>query len=452
MIEAMIRICALAEAGDLLARTAEMSAAVEASVEAIVRDVALRGDVAVEEYTRTFDGRAPRAGLAAVGVPAVGGPAGAHADGLPTYEVPRADWAAQAARVASATPAVAEAMRLAAARIERFHALQATPHTPSVTRLDAEGITLALHTVPLARVGLYVPGGTARYPSSVLMTAIPARLAGVRDIIMVTPGASPETLFAAELAGVTRVFELGGAQAVAALAYGTASVPRVDKIVGPGNAWVAAAKRRVFGLVDIDSVAGPTEVLIVADADAAPAWVAADMLAQAEHDALAQAIAVVPTRAFAEQVAAALATQLGALPRKDIAAASLRDRGALVVAPSVDDAIAFANAYAAEHLSLHLEPVAARAAAARITNAGAVFVGAHACESAGDYLAGSNHVLPTGGSARFASGLGVVDFQKRMTHVEYTAHAAARDAAAIHALAEVEGLHAHGRAALLRAK
>lgn len=405
-----------------------MSAEVESQVDTILRDVAARGDAAVQAYTEQFDRRSPQNG---------------------SYEVPRATWAAQADAVA---PEVKAAIALAAQRIERFHALSAAPHVPGSATLAADGISLALHTVPLARVGLYVPGGTARYPSSVLMTAIPARLAGVADIIMVTPGASPETLFAAQLAGVTRIFEIGGAQAVGALAYGTATIPRVDKIVGPGNAWVAAAKRRVFGVVDIDSVAGPTEVLILADATAHPAWIAADMLAQAEHDTQAQAIAVVPTRALADAIAAELAAQLATLPRRDIAAASLANKGAVVIAPQLDDAVAFANSYAAEHLSLHLDMAHARAIAARITNAGAIFIGQHACESAGDYLAGSNHVLPTGGSARFASPLGVYDFQKRVTHIEYTAEAAARDAAPINEFAQIEGLHAHGRAALLRRK
>jgi histidinol dehydrogenase len=313
-------------------------------------------------------------------------------------------------------------------------------------------VRLGLRITPLARVGLYVPGGTARYPSSVLMTAIPAKVAGVGEVVMVTPGPSAETLLAARLAGVDRVFELGGAQAVGALAYGTATVPRVDKIVGPGNQWVAVAKRQVYGEVDIDSVAGPSEVLIIADADAPPAWIAADLLAQAEHDVEARAVLVTTSAALAAAVDVELERQLATLPRAAIARAAISAHGAAVIVASIDDALAFADRYAPEHLELQLPLPAARAAAARLRNAGAIFVGKWASEAAGDYLAGANHVLPTGGAARYASPLGVYDYVKRTSIIEYDEHAAHAHAADIAALAACEGLDAHGRSALIRSK
>jgi histidinol dehydrogenase len=255
-------------------------------------------------------------------------------------------------------------------------------------------------------------------------------------------------MLAARLAGVDRVFELGGAQAVAALAYGTATVPRVDKIVGPGNAWVASAKRQVYGEVDIDSIAGPSEVLVVADADAPPAWIAADLLAQAEHDKEARAVLVTTSRALAEAVGGELVRQLADLPRREISEHAVRTHGAAIVIASIDDAIAYANRFAPEHLELQVAD--ARAVAARCTTAGAIFIGKYSSEAAGDYLAGANHVLPTGGAARYASPLGVHDFVKRTSLVEYAAGAAAAHADAIAALAACEGLDAHGRSALMR--
>jgi histidinol dehydrogenase len=293
-----------------------------------------------------------------------------------------------------------------------------------------------------------VPGGTARYPSSVLMTAIPAKVAGVHEVVMVTPGASPEAMLAARLAGVDRVFELGGAQAIGALAYGTRSVPRVDKIVGPGNAWVASAKRQVYGEVDIDSIAGPSEVLIVADDGARAAWIAADLLAQAEHDREARAILVTTSTQLAAAVAAEVEAQLATLPRKAIAEHALAHHGAAVIVDSLDAAVEFANRYAPEHLELDVAD--ARAVAARCTTAGAIFVGQWSSEAAGDYVAGANHVLPTGGAARYASPLGVHDFRKRTSVVEYTREAAIAHADDIAALAACEGLDAHGRSALRR--
>jgi histidinol dehydrogenase len=402
-------------------RGAALASAVDDQVRAIVLDVQARGDVAVAEYTERFDGRSPTGG---------------------TYELSRASWDAAIAKVA---PAVRAALDVATVRIRAFHEHQAEPDL----LVERDGVRLELRVTPLARVGLYVPGGTARYPSSVLMTAIPARVAGVGEIIMVTPGASPETLLAARLAGVDRVFELGGAQAVAALAFGTATVPRVDKIVGPGNQWVAAAKRLVFGEVDIDSIAGPSEILIIADDSADPAWLAADLLAQAEHDVEARAILVTPSRALAAAVEAQLALQLADLPRAAIAGPALRDHGAAVIVRDLDEAVAFANRYAPEHLEVQTD--SPRLIAARLTTAGAIFVGPYASEAAGDYVAGANHVLPTSGAARYASPLGVHDFRKRTSIVEYDARAAAAHAGVIAALAEVEGLAAHGRSALRRA-
>jgi histidinol dehydrogenase len=280
------------------------------------------------------------------------------------------------------------------------------------------------------------------------MTATPAKVAGVRELIVVTPGASPEAMLAARIAGVDRVFELGGAQAVGALAYGTATVPRVDKIVGPGNAWVASAKRQVYGEVDIDSIAGPSEVLIIADAAADPAWVAADLIAQAEHDREARAVLVTTSAELAVAVDVELARQLADLPRKDIAEAAIQTHGAAVIVDSIDAAVAFANAFAPEHLELQVAN--AREVAARCTTSGAIFVGAYSSEAAGDYVAGANHVLPTGGAARYASPLGVHDFIKRTSLIEYTADAAARHAQPIAALAACEGLDGHGRSALRR--
>ena len=409
-------------AAPLLDRSTRMGGDIDAQVAQILADVRARRDDAVAEYTRRFDKREP------------------HAD-TGTYELSHGAWSSAADRVAAP---VRLALELAAQRIRGFHERVIDPGV----HVELDGVQLELRVTPLARVGLYVPGGTARYPSSVLMTAIPAKVAGVREIVMVTPGASPETLLAAKLAGVDRVFELGGAQAIGALAYGTASVPRVDKIVGPGNAWVASAKRQVYGEVDIDSIAGPSEVLIIADADANPAWVAADLIAQAEHDREARPILVTTSRTLASAVDAELAKQLADLPRREIAEAALRTYGAAVIVASIDAAIAFANAYAPEHLELQIAN--AREAAARCTTAGAIFVGAYSSEAAGDYLAGANHVLPTGGAARYASPLGVHDFHKQTSIIEYDAAAAHAHADAIATLATCEGLEGHGRSALMR--
>lgn len=401
-------------------RSTTFAPEVEAAVAAIVAHVRTDGDRAVRRYTEEHDRRSP-------------GPDG-------SYEIGKDERRARA----EVTPEVRRALELAAERIRWFHQHQHEDEL-DVTR---DGIRIGLRVAPLARVGLYVPGGTARYPSSVLMTAIPAKVAGVGEVVMVTPGASAETLAAAEIAGVDRVFEIGGAQAVAALAYGTETVPRVDKIVGPGNQWVAAAKRLVFGQVDIDSIAGPSEVLIIADGDADPAWVAADLLAQAEHDREARAILVTTSPALPGKVEAALNEQLATLPRAAIARHALEHRGAAVLVESLDEAVAVANRYAPEHLQLDVADP--HALLPRLRTAGAIFVGKWSAEAMGDYVAGANHVLPTGGAARYASPLGVYDFVRRTSIVEYDRKAAHDDAAVIATLAAVEGLDGHGRAALIR--
>jgi histidinol dehydrogenase len=405
------------EALALLDRSTRFDDGVDDAVAAILHAVRTRGDEAVAEYTRQLDQREP------------------------PYEVSRARWDELAARVDAR---VRHALELAAARIRAFHERQVEADVD----VTLDGVRLELRVTPLRRVGLYVPGGTARYPSSVLMTAIPAKVAGVSEVIMVTPGVSPEAMLAARLAGVDRVFELGGAQAVGALAYGTETVPRVDKIVGPGNAWVASAKRQVYGEVDIDSIAGPSEVLIVADGDAPAAWIAADLLAQAEHDREARAILVTTSPALAAAVAEEVAAQLATLPRRAIAEHAISHHGAAVIVDSIDEAVAFANQYAPEHLELDVAD--ARRVAARCTTAGAIFIGRWSSEAAGDYVAGANHVLPTGGAARYASPLGVHDFHKRTSLIEYSREAALAHADEIAVLAACEGLDAHGRSALRR--
>jgi histidinol dehydrogenase len=409
-------------AAALLDRSTRMAGGIDDQVAAILADVRARRDAAVTEYTRAFDGREPEGG---------------------SYELSADRWDARAREVAAN---VREALELAVRRIRAFHERQVEPDVDMML----DGVRLELRVTPLRSVGLYVPGGTARYPSSVLMTAIPAKVAGVPEIVMVTPGASSEALLAARLAGVDRVFELGGAQAIGALAFGTATVPRVDKIVGPGNAWVASAKRQVYGEVDIDSIAGPSEVLVIADDGANATWVAADLIAQAEHDKEARAVLVTTSARLAAAVDAELMRQLADLPRRGIAQHALDVNGATVLVDSIDAAIDYANAFAPEHLELQVAD--ARAIAARCTTSGAIFVGAYSSEAAGDYIAGGNHVLPTGGAARYASPLGVHDFRKRTSIIEYDAAAAAAHAGPIATLAACEGLDGHGRSAVLRGK
>jgi histidinol dehydrogenase len=404
----------------LCARSAETPVEIEAAARTIIADVRQRGDAAVRELTARFEKRE-----------------------LATFELPRTEWSGLAAGVA---PAVRTAIQRAAGRVRGFHERERYASFEIVEG----GLRVGSRVAPLGRVGLYVPGGTARYPSTVVMTAVPAKVAGVGEIVMTTPGPSPETLAAALESGVDRVFVMGGAQAVAALAYGTETVPRVDKIVGPGNAYVAAAKRLVFGDVGIDSIAGPTELVVAADDSVDASWVAADLLAQAEHDKLAVPILIAVGSDVARRVAAEVERQVKLLPRREIAEVALREQGAIFVVSGADDVVRLMNALAPEHAELAMRD--ARAVGERITTAGALFLGAHTPESVGDYMAGPSHVLPTGGSARFFSPLGVADFVKRTSIIEYDAAGLDAQGADIEALAEVEGLHAHGRAVSVRTR
>jgi histidinol dehydrogenase len=397
------------------------------TVDAILADVRARGDAALLELTARLDGF--------------------HASSVEALRIRPEEFAAAPEALA---PAVAAGLAYAAERIERYHAAAA----PKSWRLtDEHGSVLGQEVRPLDRVGVYVPGGRAAYPSTVLMAAVPARVAGVREVVLVTPPAAdgrvpPAVLAAARLAGVTEGWRLGGAQAVGALAYGTASVRRVDKIVGPGNVYVALAKARVFGEVGIDMLAGPSEVVIVADSSADPGWIAADLLAQAEHDPMARALLITDAPALVARVAAELGRQLPTLPRREIAAQALSANGALVLVADLDGAVELANRLAPEHLELMVAVPAAWLP--RVRHAGAVFLGAHTPEVVGDYVAGPNHVLPTGGTARFASPLGADDFVKRSSVIEYSPSGLAAALPHLDALAGVEGLQAHGRAARAR--
>ena len=412
----------------LLAFDDSTDAAIEAAVSGILTDVRKRGDAAVLEYTRRFD----------------------HLDAasMAALELPAAVLAESHAMIPAAQR---EVLHTAAARIRAYHERQ---KTDSWEYKEADGTRLGQKITPLDRVGLYVPGGKAAYPSSVLMNAVPARVAGVGELIMVVPTPrgerNPLVLAAAHVAGVNRVFTVGGAQAVAALAYGTATIPQVDKIVGPGNAYVAAAKRRVFGTVGIDMVAGPSEVLIIADGSSDPDWVAMDLFAQAEHDEMAQSILLCPDAAYLDRVAASIARLLPEMPRRDTIAASLAGRGALIEVRDLEEACALANRIAPEHLELSVAD--ARPLVDNIRHAGAIFIGPHASESLGDYCAGPDHVLPTARSARFSSPLGVYDFQKRSSLIEVSAAGARSLGPVASALAHGEGLTAHARAAEMRYK
>jgi histidinol dehydrogenase len=407
----------------------EDEAPVREAAARVVADVRARGDAALLEYTARWDGWTPASAAALVLGPK--------------------DFAA----AYRALPAAGrKALRLAADRVRAFHARERDAEVPAFT--DRLGARLAQVVRPLARVGLYVPGGTARYPSSVLMTAIPAKVAGVADVVVTTPALKGSgdvdlwTLAACHVSRVSALFKVGGAQAVAALAYGTATVPAVDKICGPGNAYVAAAKRLVFGQVDIDMIAGPSEILVLADAEADAAEVASDLLAQAEHDVRAVAVLVTPSARLAAAVEAEVARQLGSLPRRDIAGRAIEERSALVVTGGLAEAIRLADEWAPEHLALHVKD--ARRLVPRLSRAGAVFVGASTPEAVGDYLAGPSHVLPTAGTARFASPLSVATFRRRMSVLEFTPAALAAVAPAVEALAGAEGLMAHWRAVELR--
>ena len=408
-----------------LATKREVSEDVDNAVRAIVKRVRAEGDAALVDYTRQFD----RADLEKLGI-----------------AVSRAD--IDAAHRA-ADPATVEALKFARDRIAAHHKRQ-KPADDRYT--DPIGVELGSRWTAIESVGLYVPGGTASYPSSVLMNAVPAKVAGVERIVIVVPAPdgviNPLVLVAADLAGVSEIYRVGGAQAVAALAYGTETIRSVAKIVGPGNAYVAAAKRQVFGTVGIDMIAGPSEVLVVADAANDPDWVAADLLAQAEHDTAAQSILITDDAAFGKAVEAAVERQLKQLPRAGTAAASWRDFGAVIVVENFDAAIPLIDRIAAEHLELAVED--AEALLPKIRNAGAIFIGRHTPEVIGDYVGGSNHVLPTARSARFSSGLSVLDFVKRTSLLKLGPEQLRALAPAAIALAEAEGLQAHGRSVAIR--
>jgi histidinol dehydrogenase len=409
----------------LVERERTPAADVRQDVANILARVAAEGDTALLDYTARFDRQRLRAQELRIGADAIA----AALERCPTQ--------------------LRDALELAAARIGDFHRRQLPP---PLDYRDGLGVRLGLRWRPIGAVGIYVPGGTAAYPSSVLMNALPARIAGVPRLAMAvpTPGGelNPLVLVAAHLAGVDEIYRVGGAQAIAALAFGTESIPKVDKIVGPGNAYVAEAKRQVFGKVGIDMIAGPSEIVVVADGDQDAEWIAADLLSQAEHDELAQAILITASAKLADAVAGAVEHQLETLPRRVIAAASWRDHGAIIVVPDLDDAPALVDRLAPEHLELLVADP--EAMAARINHAGAIFLGAHTPEVIGDYVGGPNHVLPTERSARFASGLSVYDFLKRTTLLACPPAAFAALGPAAAELARAEGLAGHAEAVMLR--
>jgi len=412
----------------LLDRTQSVEAGVENTVREIIEAVRTRGDAAVLDYTRRFDRREMDSALA--------------------LEVPLA-------RLAQARDAIGkperEALEAAAERIRRYHERQ---RIDSWQYAESDGTVLGQQVTALDRVGLYVPGGKAAYPSSVLMNAIPAKVAGVGQLVMVVPAPGGElnklVLAAAAIGGVDRVFSVGGAQAVAALAYGTETIPKVDKIVGPGNIYVATAKRMVFGAVDIDMIAGPSEIVVVCDGQTDPEWVAMDLFSQAEHDEDAQSILISLDAAFTERVRAAIEKLLPGMERRDIIRCSLEARGALITVRDMDEAVALVNRIAPEHLELSVE--SAQAVAQRVRHAGAIFLGRYTPEAIGDYCAGPNHVLPTSGTARFSSPLGVYDFQKRTSLIQCSPVGASTLGQTASVLARGEGLTAHARSAEYRVR
>ncbi|WP_428002425.1 histidinol dehydrogenase [Acidovorax sp.] len=433
---------------DRLHWSADTDAAIEQRVADILADVQARGDAAVLDYTARFDGLA--------------------ADSMAGLELTQADFKAAFDAIPAAQR---DALQAAARRVRSYHEAQKKASGESWSYRDEDGTLLGQKVTPLDRVGIYVPGGKAAYPSSLLMNAIPAHVAGVQEIIMVVPtpvrgsvatgGSGAQlastkgernelVLAAAYVAGVTRAFTIGGAQAVAALAYGTATVPKVDKITGPGNAYVASAKKRVFGTVGIDMIAGPSEILVLADGSTPVDWVAMDLFSQAEHDELAQSILLCPDAAYIDAVQEAIDRLLPAMPRAEIIAKSLNGRGALIHTRSMEEACAISNRIAPEHLEVssnephRWEPL--------LRHAGAIFLGAYTSESLGDYCAGPNHVLPTSGTARFSSPLGVYDFQKRSSLIEVSEAGAQALGTIAAELAYGEGLQAHARAAELRLK
>jgi histidinol dehydrogenase len=410
----------------LLAFEAGQDADIDATVAAILADVKRRGDAAVLEYTAKFDRL--------------------DVQSFADLEVSKAKLETAFTQLA---PDAKAALQAAAERVRVYHERQVQQ---SWSYTEADGTLLGQQVTPLDRVGLYVPGGKAAYPSSVLMNAIPAKVAGVQELIMVvpTPGGvvNDLVLAAAHVCGVDRVFTIGGAQAVGALAYGTESVPPVDKIVGPGNAYVAAAKRRVFGVVGIDMIAGPSEILIITDGKTDPDWIAMDLFSQAEHDELAQSILLCPDPVYIEQVAASIDKLLAQMPRKDVITASLSGRGALIQVRDLNEAINIANQIAPEHLELSLDD--AEVWAKKIKHAGAIFMGRMTCEALGDYCAGPNHVLPTSRTARFSSPLGVYDFQKRSSLIQVSPAGANTLGKIAATLAYGEGLQAHAKSAEYR--
>jgi histidinol dehydrogenase len=403
----------------------EVSRDIDAAARAIVEDVAARGDTALIEATAKFDRLTLTPGALRVSAEEV------------------------AAATAACDPKTIDALKLARDRIEVYHRRQ-LPKDERFT--DSLGVELGWRWSAVEAVGLYVPGGTAAYPSSVLMNAVPAKVAGVARVVMVVPSPegklNPLVLAAASLAGITEIYRVGGAQAVAALAYGTATIKPVAKIVGPGNAYVAAAKRIVFGKVGIDMIAGPSEVLVMADRTGNPDWIAADLLAQAEHDANAQSILLTDDEDLAAHVERAVEAQLSTLPRADIARSSWNDFGAIIVVKSMEEALPLADAIAAEHLEIMTED--SEALASRVRNAGAIFIGAHTPEAIGDYVGGSNHVLPTARSARFSSALGVLDFMKRTSILKCGPDQLRALGPAAMTLGHAEGLQAHARSVGLR--
>jgi histidinol dehydrogenase len=387
---------------------------VQGVVRRILAEVRKRGDAAVREYTKKFDGVLPK------DFP------------LGDQDIPREQ---------------ADALRAAHERIKAFHEKQLQQ---SWQFTEADGTRLGQQVTPLARVGLYVPGGKAAYPSSVLMNAVPAKVAGVGEIIMVSPNPNPLVLAAAALAGVDRVIGIGGAQAIGALAYGTKSIPRVDKIVGPGNAYVAEAKRQVFGEVGIDMVAGPSEILVIGDGSAPADWIAMDLFSQAEHDESAQAILLSPNSRYLDAVAESIGRLIEDMPRKKVISASLKNRGALILTRDLDEACAVANRIAPEHLELAVQDP--EKYSSTLKSVGAIFLGQWSSEAIGDYCAGPNHVLPTAGTARFSSPLGVYDFQKRTSLIAVSKAGASSLGRIAKILADGEGLPAHARAAEMRFK
>jgi histidinol dehydrogenase len=411
-----------AELAGLTRYDAAQDPAVREAVRAVIADVRARGDAAVLEYTKRFDR--------------------VEAKSVAALEIGRE-------KLESALKSIpgdqAQALRVAAGRIRAFHEKQVQR---SWDYVDEDGTRLGQRVSPIERVGLYVPGGKAAYPSSVLMNALPAKVAGVRELIMTSPNSNPLVLAAAALSGVDRVFAIGGAQAVAALAYGTQSLPRVDKIVGPGNVYVAEAKRQVFGEVGIDMVAGPSEILVICDGHTPADWVAMDLFSQAEHDEVAQALLLSPDENYLNEVEAAIRRLLDEMPRRQVIGASLQARGALILTRDLDEACELASRIAPEHLELSVEDP--QAWLPKLGNAGAIFLGRWSSEAIGDYCAGPNHVLPTAGTARFSSPLGVYDFQKRTSLIGISEKSARVLGPVAMTLAEGEGLSAHARSARMR--